>query len=817
MIASGACFRSWRTGSLLLAIIVAAVGIAVSPEPGCWAQPVMAVAVAVLAQAGAVRFRQSNRMIYFGWGEAALIIVAFLLPSGWVPVTIGFGAAVGQCLYRLRTGMPVGVRIAFNAGHLTLAALAGTMVAHAVAGSGLDTITPRSAAGAALGAGAYCLVGASFVNLGFATSVREFLRADARTLASKLPMGLGSVALGIGFIVVFQHHRESLLAMPVVLALMHQAYLYRSRAVDERRIWREFADVTRSLNQLDDRGVVIAAVAGVQRMFAASVVEVWVDRLAGSPGGYRSTLMPSGGVDTIELDGRPVDHPVPPGASHPLTIGGSRVGEIRVWPWPGTTLARQERMALAAVAETVAGALHDASAHRAVRVLSARRFHDAHHDVVTGLPNRSTLVLGGDDALAGMAPEAPVALLVLGLNRFKDVNDTLGHRAGDEFLHLIASRLDRAAGAGDLVARLIGDVFAVLVTAPDPGVPIIARAHRIAALVAAPAEVAGVALAVEVAIGVATATAGDYGIGELLRRADVAMHRAKRAAATVAVYGEDPDDALGRNPDRLSVVLDLREAIRRSDQLVLDVLPTLDLDTGAPRGGEALIRWHHPRRGLLAPADFVDIIDASDLVAPFTRYVLDRALALAAGWAAAGLALPVSVNLSPRSVADPDLPGDIAAMLEAYAVPASMLILEITEGAVLTYPGIVDDVLDRLRRLGVQIAVDDFGTGYSSLTFLARVRVDEVKVDSSFVGAMLESPEAAAIVRTTLDLGRRLGVRVVAEGVESAAQRAALRALGCVSAQGRHLVAPIGSALTGRLFRELAATAVPDRVFPLGF
>ncbi len=293
------------------------------------------------------------------------------------------------------------------------------------------------------------------------------------------------------------------------------------------------------------------------------------------------------------------------------------------------------------------------------------------------------------------------------------------------------------------------------------------------------------------------------------------MYRAKRGGTTAAAYGDDRADVTAGNVDRLSVVLDLREAIQRSDQLVLDVLPTLDLDTGEPRGGEALIRWHHPRRGLLAPADFVDIVDRSDLVAPFTRYVLDRALALASSWAADGVPLPVSVNLSPRSLADPDLPADVEAMLARYGVGASMLILDITESAVLTgHAVVVDEVLAGLRRLGVQIAVDDFGTGYSSLTFLARVQIDEMKVDSSFVSAMVSSPEAAAIVRTTVDLGRQLGVRVVAEGVESAAQRVALRALGCPSGQGRHLVAPIRADLTGIAFRQLVATAAPDRAFP---
>jgi EAL domain-containing protein (putative c-di-GMP-specific phosphodiesterase class I) len=207
------------------------------------------------------------------------------------------------------------------------------------------------------------------------------------------------------------------------------------------------------------------------------------------------------------------------------------------------------------------------------------------------------------------------------------------------------------------------------------------------------------------------------------------------------------------------------------------------------------------------PRDFVDLIDQSDLVIPFTRYVLERALRLADEWGRAGLSMRVSVNLSPRSLVDPNLPSDVADLLKRYGVEPHMLTLEITESAVVTGQPIVTDVLAALRAHGVQLAVDDFGSGYSSLTFLARVQVDEVKVDSTFVAAMTESAEAAAIVRTTVDLGRRLGVRVVAEGVETLAQRAALTELGCFAAQGWHITPPVRAEQALGVMRELADSA----------
>ena len=811
-------WQPWALGVVgAVAIVIASAGVASSDPPSLWSVRVMAAAVAVLAQAGALRFRQANRVIYLGWGEAAVIIVVYLVRSGWVPATIGMGALVGQLIYRLRTGTPLTWRVLSNAANLTIAAAAATAVAHAVTQSGIDVLTPRSAVGLLAGAIAYCIVAVTLVNVATATSAFDFLRSSTNTLASKLQMIIGSIAIGLIFVAVFESDKRWLLIMPVVLALTYQTYVFRSRTSDERRIWREFAEVARSLHRLDERGVAVAAAAGVQRLFVAAAVEIWVDRLGGATRGYRAMPL-QGGVDVVELAGPPVDHPVMPSATRALAIGGTPVGEVRVWMPRGSRFELRDRMAMSAVCEAIAASLHDASAHRALRVLAARTFHDAQHDVLTGIPNQAKLVREGEASIAALSPTAHVAVFLLGINRFKEVNDSLGHFAGDDLLRVTASRLAAFASPGDHVARLSGDKFGMLLTRLTDQAPLeaaLARAHDLASELAVPTEVGGLQLAVEASIGVAAGPVGEIDVNELLRRAEIAMYRAKHGAGSVAAFGSDSTDVAVDNPDRLSVVLDLREALERADQLVLEVQPTIDLDTGAPLGGEALIRWHHPRRGVLAPADFVDIVDASDLVAPFTRYVIDRSLALANLWASEGLPLPVSVNLSPRSLADVDLPSDIAAMLRQHRVPPHMLILEITERAVPAGQIVVEEVLGGLRSLGVQLAVDDYGTGYSSLTFLTRVQVDEVKVDTSFVRAMIDSPEAAAIVRTTVDLGRRLGVRVVAEGVESAAQRAALRALGCVAAQGRHLVPPICSEETVGILHKLVATATPDRTFPL--
>jgi EAL domain-containing protein (putative c-di-GMP-specific phosphodiesterase class I) len=233
----------------------------------------------------------------------------------------------------------------------------------------------------------------------------------------------------------------------------------------------------------------------------------------------------------------------------------------------------------------------------------------------------------------------------------------------------------------------------------------------------------------------------------------------------------------------------------------------VDLASGAPIAVEALIRWQHPRRGELGPLEFLGSLNDSKLLAPFTRFVLDRALALAADWAAQDLPVPVSVNLSPRSLFNARLPEEIAELLARRRLPADRLILEITENAVVPESQTVTDVLAKVRQLGVRLAVDDFGTGYSSMTFLTRERVDEIKIDGSFVARMLESPEAMAIVRTLIQLARMLRIRVVAEGVETAEQRSTLVGLGCDAAQGYLFVRPQQPERIADVLRELRQDA----------
>jgi diguanylate cyclase (GGDEF)-like protein len=787
----------------------------------------VAVAVTAIALIARVRVRVSGgRYVSLAWGEAALIVVLFLVPAGWVPLAMLVGAGIAMLVLQSFDESRTPMAMLFNAASLTVAGTAATVVAQLVRPPHLVAFGPRVATALVLAAVVYSLVGMVLLagSLGV-TSGTDLLRLVGSTLAGKIYMIVGNVTVGLIVIVMLDADPRWLLALPPVLWLLRQAYGYRMRADGERHGWRLFATATQALNRLDEYDAVCAAIPGAARLFFADTVEVTIRRPDGSlqqyHGGADGPVQP-GPVAVLTTPGDPnaTGPDADRVASRILLVGEAEVGELRLIFARPVRLTKREGMQLSAFCDALAAALHDAAAHQQLQALSARSDHEALHDVLTAIGNRTAMQSLGRAALARLRPEAPVALLLLDIDRFKEVNDTLGHAAGDDLLRVTAERLGAACRPGELVARMGGDEFALLLTVlpvadgDEAGATRFAelRGRQLADLLAAPTQVAGVRLAVEASVGVAVALAGGCDVSELLRRAEMAMYQAKGATGGIACYDSAGDAS---STDRLALLADLREALGAPNQLVLALQPVIDLATGWPTGVEALVRWQHPRRGELMPAEFIDVVENSELVTPFSAYVIDRALALAAQWAGQGLTLPVSVNLSPRALLDPGLPAIIDELLHRHEVPANRLILEITETVVVPESRAVTTVLAGLRSLGVQLAVDDFGTGYSSLTFLTRVRVDEVKVDRSFVAKMADSAEATAIVRTIVELARQLHLRVVAEGVETAEQRQALAKLGCDSAQGYHFFRPMpAEKITGvlhQLIRSSGGRIIPFR------
>lgn len=473
---------------------------------------------------------------------------------------------------------------------------------------------------------------------------------------------------------------------------------------------------------------------------------------------------------------------------------GERQSDVSGW-------TREDVSLVQTLAAHVAMALHDAGLLRRLR-------HQATHDGLTGLGNRALL----EERLAALdddRPEGPgwASVLLLDVNRFKDVNDTLGHASGDQLLGVVAERLRAVLPEAALISRLGGDEFAVLLDdVRDPADAATAAKVAVEAL-REPVDLDDVTVSADACVGVAVAGLREGRARDLLRQADLAMYDGKSAGRPVTVYSRELERG---QTERLALVADLQLALARHE-LEVAYQPKLDLRDLADGGGlhsvEALVRWNHPRLGPLAPDVFVPLAESTGLVHELTRQVLDTALDQARRWAAQGLPVGVAVNLSVRNLGDPHLPETVAAALARTGVPPWLLTLEITESSVMTNPTATLPVLQRLADLGVLLSLDDFGTGYSSLSYLQVLPVREVKIDRSFVQPLSgEGPRHPShiLVRAILSLAHDLGMRVVAEGVEDVATLDLLRRLGCETAQGYHIGRPTTAERVTAMIRRQA-------------
>jgi diguanylate cyclase (GGDEF)-like protein len=415
--------------------------------------------------------------------------------------------------------------------------------------------------------------------------------------------------------------------------------------------------------------------------------------------------------------------------------------------------------------------------------------HQARHDALTGLPNRVLLHREFERMVAaGGNTSAVPALMLLDLNRFKEINDTLGHHVGDRLLQQVGPRmLEALAGEQAMVCRLGGDEFAVLAAGFTGASDAVALARRVLDALRRPFDAGGMRLEVGASVGVAAWPAHGRDSHELLRCADVAMYEAKRSGAGVVLYDAAFDQ---HTPQRLALVQDLGEAIR-SNQLLLHFQPKVRLADGAVTGFEALVRWQHPRLGLLAPGAFVPLAEVGDLMQSVTQCVVELGLSRCRQWRDAGMPHTLAINLSPRNLLERDFVERFEAALRDSGADPSQVELELTETALMQDPEGAAARLRRIAALGVRVSIDDFGTGYSSLAHLRRLPIHALKIDRMFVKDLLSSAQDEAIVRATIGLAHNLGLEVIAEGVETAAVRDALRAMGCDQIQGYLLSPPL--------------------------
>ena len=531
---------------------------------------------------------------------------------------------------------------------------------------------------------------------------------------------------------------------------------------DTAWVWSPDApDTPKRVHHVGEQGIELEALSDFDR---ATAGEPGAGVQLFGPGGRSSEPMERSGISDALVACLPV------GEGRRVVIGvGDRSGVTRRFD-------HEDAVLFSTLCSHAAVALRNVGLVDRLRAESADNEFLATHDPLTGLPNRTLFLRRLAQRLER---DGALAVLLIDLDRFKEVNDTLGHASGDELLIEVGRRLDPWLADGDVLARLGGDEFALLIDAAGAD-EATGRATEVLHQLRRPFGVGEIDVDVDASIGVAVPADQAVDASGLLRQADVAMYAAKAEHAGVTVYAPDLDHY---SPKRLAVVGRLRQAID-ADELVLEYQPQVDLRDGSVVGVEALVRWRQPNGRLLPPAEFIPVAERTDIIHPLTRHVVARAIGQAGAWHRAGRPLRVSVNVSARNLVEDDLVEAIGSLLDAEGLPARLLEIELTETTLMANPGRAAVMMGQLRDLGARIAIDDFGTGHSSLSYLTTLDVDTLKVDQSFIAAMAADRTAETVVHAIVDLASNLDLDIVAEGVETTASARALLRMGAVAAQG---------------------------------
>lgn len=758
------------------AICLAWAGMNLAPVPLIYP----AVLALLIAVAGSCMVRSRIRSQHLiTTTSAALLITVLLVPASWAVVCAAVGTVVSMGVRRLPLR-----KAAFNTAK-DVVGVAAAAAMFKVAGVTPVVVGQPGAAqwwrylfGLCLAALTYALVDTALatpvISLASGSPWRQML---AHNVSVEVPVRLANVVVAAVTVALHEVDPRLLTVTPLAVVVVYLTNRHRLYLREERRAWQQLAASTDALSTAGIDEVLHTAIQGAAGLYPDLEIEVELNegeerRIVR---GDQTGISYDGPAQKApSRDGPTLDTPLEtdPGADGDLGVLRLRFrNEIR--------LSERERYMLTTFVAGLSTAVRNAQAYARVSQMAKAHAHDATHDALTGLPNRRQL---HERAAARLAQPngGTTALMLLDLDHFKEVNDTLGHAAGDKVLVEVARRLRDAAEPDALVARLGGDEFAVLFT--DLPAPALAshRAQRVLESLREPMDLDGVLVSLRTSAGLAIA--GDHtDPGELLRRADVAMYQSKDSERQVAVYAQARDSA---DIARLALAGELPRAVE-GREFTVGFQPIVDLASGQVVAAEALARWEHPDLGHLQPATFLGLIERSGLLTAFTETVLDRALAAAATWHAAGFDLQVAVNVSPRSLADPSLPETVFQALDQHGVPAHRLTLELTETSAIGHLDVVARVVADLRAVGVRIALDDFGTRHSSLAAVSQVPVDQLKIDRHFVAALESSASARAVVCSIIELGRRLDLIVVAEGVEQIQQRQTLWELGCTAAQGK--------------------------------
>jgi diguanylate cyclase (GGDEF)-like protein len=420
--------------------------------------------------------------------------------------------------------------------------------------------------------------------------------------------------------------------------------------------------------------------------------------------------------------------------------------------------------------------------------LENKAAHEATHDAVTALPNRLLLMDRLEQAIqSALRQKTSLAFLILDIDGFKEINDTLGHYSGDRLLKQVVTRLEGMVRKSDTLARVGADEFAILMQIESTHENIKHIVQKIQKIFMEPFSIDGLAIEVQASIGIVIFPDHGKEMDTIMQRAGVALYAAKQDSRKYVVYSRTLDK---NSPQRLTMMGELRQAIK-NDELVLYFQPKINLRTRKVIGVEALVRWEHPEHGFMAPDEFIPMAERTGLIKPLSIWVLNHALGQAEKWHARNIKLSVAINLSPVTFLDTELPNLIIGMLSLYNVPPEYIIFEITESSMIKDPALALEIMNRLTQGGIKISIDDFGTGYSSLAYLKDLPANEIKIDKSFVSDMLKKENDAVLVKSIIDLGHNLSLNVVAEGVEDKETAITLKKMGCDVLQGYYISRPV--------------------------
>jgi diguanylate cyclase (GGDEF)-like protein len=765
-----------------------------------------------------LQFRRDTHS--FSISEIAMVFGLFFLSPDQLILALLVGSGGALALHRRQPA----IKLAFNLGNLALTASLAVLLFRAILG-GADPLGPIGCEATFAATLSANILGLMLISLAIrltAGTAPEFLKL----LGSGAIAAFFNTCLGLVIVTMLWIRPESAWLPLVLAALMIVAYRIYGSVRQKHESLEVLYESTRRLQQSADVEAVIGTfLAQAREMFRAERAEIMLLPTDGEPG-LNSSIGPADQLETVALEvvdptegvwarvaseGRGLSLPRPIGNDRLREHFGRRgIRDAMVAPLfsrdavVGTMLVGNRQSDVSSFGaedlrlfETFVNHA-SASLENAFLIANLRRHaeateHRALHDALTDLPNR-TLFRRHLDAAIGTAGKKSnaFAVLLMDLDRFKEVNDTLGHHNGDRLLEAVAARLSGGLRLGDVVARLGGDEFGLLLTGAIDRASVSERTERILHGLAEPFDVQELTLEVGASIGIALFPEHGTDPDTLIQRADVALYQAKGSLAGYEIYAPETDSY---SPARLGLLGELRSAIE-NNRLTVEYQPKVDVADGRIVGAEALVRWHHPRRGPVPPDEFIPIAEHTGLLRPLTLQVLGAALAECSRWRAAGFDIGVAVNLSARNLLDAALPADVARLLDHCGVPPSALELEITETTLVADLVRTQGVLQRLNEIGVGISIDDFGTGYSSLSYIRRMPVNELKIDKSFVTGMAENENDALIVRSTIELGRNLGLRVVAEGVETRAVWEQLQSLGCHIAQGYYF----GRSVSGEEF-----------------